>query len=75
MKWSDKEGINREDHKSYLERFAKQFYDGVRSLLDKSVSLETELSKDNLYIEVCKENNSNVEKQFAIAQKALWIDY
>lgn len=53
MKWSDKEGINREDHKSYLERFAKQFYEGVRSLLDKSISLETELSKDNLYIEVC----------------------
>lgn len=61
MKWSDKEGINREDHKSYLESFAKQFYEGVRSLLDKSISLETELSKDNLYIEVCRETNSNVQ--------------
>ncbi|XP_061189796.1 NACHT and WD repeat domain-containing protein 2-like [Saccostrea echinata] len=52
VRWSDKEGINREDHKGYLTNFAEQFYGGIKSLLDKSVSMESELSKDNLYIEV-----------------------
>ena len=56
MKWSDKEGINREDHRAYLDSFAKQFYDGITNLLDRSVSLENELLKDNLYIEVWNYN-------------------
>ncbi|XP_056004736.1 NACHT and WD repeat domain-containing protein 2-like [Ostrea edulis] len=52
VKWSDRGGINREDHRDYLEEFAGQFYEGIKNLLDRSVSMESELSKDNLYIEV-----------------------
>ena len=52
MRWNDETGINRENHAAYLEKFAAMFYDGIKTMLDRAVSEEVKLSKDELYTEV-----------------------
>ena len=56
MRWSETEGINRLDHKAYLEAFKESFYQSVVALIEKAVHKEKKLIQDDLYIEVsyCK---------------------
>ena len=58
VKWSEKDGINRLDHKSYLEAFKESFYHSVIELIDKAVHKERQLIQDDLYIEVSNSVNS-----------------
>ena len=52
VKWSEKDGINRQDHQNYLTSFTETFYNSVIALIEKAVKAEVSLSQDDLYIEV-----------------------
>ncbi|KAK3582783.1 hypothetical protein CHS0354_035720 [Potamilus streckersoni] len=52
IKWSNKDGVSSEDHKTYLESFAATFFDSVVNLIDKAVQREQRLNQDDAYIEV-----------------------
>ena len=54
VKWSEKDGINRLDHKAYLNAFKESFYQSVIALIDKAVRKERQLIQDDLYIEVSR---------------------
>ncbi|KAL3862495.1 hypothetical protein ACJMK2_008455 [Sinanodonta woodiana] len=62
VKWSNKDGISREDHKTYLESFAVTFYDSVVNLIDKAVQREHRLNQDEVYIEVLQHATMAVER-------------
>ncbi|KAK3582782.1 hypothetical protein CHS0354_035720 [Potamilus streckersoni] len=62
VKWSNKDGINREDHKTYFELFAATFYDGVVNLIDKAVQREHCLNMDEVYIEVLQHATMAVDR-------------
>lgn len=50
--WSEKDGINREDHDNYLQTFKDSFYNSMVDKIDKAVKKEHSLVMDELYIEV-----------------------
>ncbi|KAL3862492.1 hypothetical protein ACJMK2_008453 [Sinanodonta woodiana] len=62
VKWSNKDGINREDHKTYLESFAATFYDCVVNLIDKAVQREHRQNQDEVYIEVLQHATMAVDR-------------
>ena len=52
VRWSNKDGINKEDHRQYLNNFKDIFSNSIISKIDKAVEMENSLATDDLYIEV-----------------------
>ncbi|KAL4221581.1 NACHT and WD repeat domain-containing protein 2 [Mactra antiquata] len=62
VRWSEKEGINREDHADYLQVFKDSFYTSIVKKIDKAVQNEQSLVTDELYIEVLQHSNMANER-------------
>ena len=52
VKWSEHEGINRQDHQQYLDNFKDSFYNSMVVKIESAVQKERSLNMDGLYIEV-----------------------
>ena len=44
--WSDNEGINKTDHRLYLKDFANMFYTRIIDLIDRAISKQSKLAKN-----------------------------
>ncbi|XP_045162803.2 NACHT and WD repeat domain-containing protein 2-like [Mercenaria mercenaria] len=62
VKWSEKDGINREDHDSYLRTFKDSFFNSMVDKIDKAVKKQRSLIMDELYIEVLQHLNMANER-------------
>ena len=38
IKWSDDEGINKVEHKKYIDEFSQNFYVRIKGLIDRALS-------------------------------------
>ncbi|KAJ8320337.1 hypothetical protein KUTeg_001924 [Tegillarca granosa] len=52
IKWSEKDGINRDEHSDYLTQFGNLFYTSIKQRIDKAVKDESNMSNLDLYIEI-----------------------
>ena len=46
IEWSDNEGINKVDHRLYLKDFANTFYVRIIDLIDRAISKQSKLAKN-----------------------------
>jgi len=46
IEWSDNEGINKVDHRLYLKDFADTFYTRIIDLIDRAISKQSKLAKN-----------------------------
>ncbi|XP_060582877.1 NACHT and WD repeat domain-containing protein 2-like [Ruditapes philippinarum] len=62
VQWSEKDGINRQDHDSYLSTFKDSFFNSMVDKIDKAVKQQRSLIMDELYIEVLQHLNMARER-------------
>lgn len=46
IEWSDNEGINKNDHGSYLKEFCETFYSRIIELIERAISKQMKLSQN-----------------------------
>ncbi|KAH3755207.1 hypothetical protein DPMN_189897 [Dreissena polymorpha] len=62
VKWSEHEGINRQDHQQYLDNFKDSFYNSMVVKIESAVQKERSLNMDGLYIELLQHLNMANER-------------
>jgi hypothetical protein len=52
IEWSDREGINKDDHASYLKDFGETFYTRIVDLIENAINKQMKLSYNKLVLEI-----------------------